>query len=477
MNIKLKIGYVATSQLSFPGPKDMEMKRSIKCMKENAAEMNFEFIPYEKMVITPAEAAEAVGYLEEKKVDFLLINTVSFSAGALIPILAKIKEAKIGLWGIPEGVNTGVVPLNSFCGINMYMSIIKRYLKDFEMKCKWFFGYGDDAQFKVRLKTTVTALTVLKKLKNARIALVGGIAPGFHDLYFDERNINSLLDGIFVNRLHEFSEISELAEKMPQKEVEKISAKILSDSKGCNPKSQNLIELSAKLYLAYKAFCADFGYDALALSCWPKFQDLYKYSVCSVVAMLNDDKIATSCEGDLPSAINMLALQEMANESSMLMDLSAFDTKDDSVLMWHCGPASCRYCQKNGYSLSVNYHGMPHIPGQGVNSCGVTRDMEFDAQRVTSFRFSDDFTKFMLLEGDFMGTQKESVYGSRGWLGNLKLNGTPIGAQDFINTVLVSGFEHHFPIVSGAWSDSVLELAAWLNISPIEAVSYKDYLQ
>ena len=138
--------------------------------------------------------------------------------------------------------------------------------------------------------------------------------------------------------------------------------------------------------------------------------------------MLNDDKIVAACEGDLMSAIGMLALQEMSDESTTLMDFSAFDEKDDSVLLWHCGPSSKQFCKKNSYRMSHNFSGMAHEEGL-VLGTGIVRDMEFDAGKATVFRFSGDMENYLNVTGDFMGTTKESNCGSRGWRKNLKLNG------------------------------------------------------
>jgi hypothetical protein len=49
--------------------------------------------------------------------------------------------------------------------------------------------------------------------------------------------------------------------------------------------------------------------------------------------------------------------------------------------------------------------------------------------------------------------------------------------MDLVNTVMVSGFEHHFPLAMGDLSESVLEFAAWMSITPIEKVPYRNYLQ
>lgn len=488
--MKIKVGIVGTSQLSFPGPKEKVYAEIVEQMKKNASEIGFDLIVWEKQVIVEADAKQAVAYMEEEKVDLLMVLNVSYSAGFLVPYFYRIKNAVVGIWSIPEPTS-GPVMFNSFCSNNMYQGINDKYLRDYKIKAKWFYGYANDARFKKRLSVTVKALQAIKKLRNSRVALIGGFAPGFYDLYFDERSVYSKLDGIYINRLHEYDEVIKRAEKVTDNDMKTYIAELdkvpNADMSQYNKVLKNsglkmaknsfaLRPFSVKMYLAYKQLVEEYGYDAIAISCWPKFQDDYKYSVCSTIGMLNDDKIVAACEGDLMSAISMVALQEMSGESTTLMDFSAFDEEDDSIMLWHCGPASKKFCQRNGYKISHNFSGMAHEEGL-VCGTGIVRDMEFDAGKASVFRFSGDMESYINLTGDFIGNTKASNCGSRGWFKNLKLNGKNIGALDFTNTILSGGFEHHYPVAWGDLGDEIAEMNKWLGIKPVTKISYENYLQ
>lgn len=478
--LKLKICLVGTSQLSFPGDKEKAFAGCVSAMEKHAADMGFDLTVYPETVIVREDAEKAVEFMEAEKIDFLLVQHTSYSAGQLATVLAKIKNANVGFWAIPEGAVDGAVPFNSFCSINMHMGIVAHYLKDYKIKVKWFYGYGGDADFVKRLSVTVKALTALKNLKNSRIGLVGGVAPGFNDLYDDERNLNRRFEGIYFNRLHEYSELKDRALSYSDTEIKPIAENMVACSCGYSDvAAQKTLEISARFYKAYKEFIAENNYDALAVSCWPKFQDDFAYSVCSVVGQLNDEGTVVACEGDVMSAVSMLALKYISGgDVSTLMDMSAFDEKDNTVLLWHCGPAAARYCEKNGYKLGCNYSGMAHEPGKGVTArCGVARDMIFDDNPISVMRLSGECDKFFHLNGEFMLRDKPSFHGSRGWCGNLKLNGEDITAKDLVNTVLVSGFQHHFPIVIGDYTSEIKEFAAWAGLTPIKKVPYADYLQ
>lgn len=241
----------------------------------------------------------------------------------------------------------------------------------------------------------------------------------------------------------------------------------------------SLLEVNARYALAYDEFIKKYKYDAVAVSCWPKFQDDYLYSVCSVVGEINDKGTPCGCEGDLTSTVTMLLLSYIADDITMLMDLSAIDTNDDSVMMWHCGPASKRFCENKGYTYSLNYSGKDH-EGRDLDHAvgtGVVRDMVFDEGKVTVARLTGESDKMFIATGVMQDGAKESYGGSRGWMGKLELNRKPITALNFFNTIMAQGFQHHFPIVKGDFSEELMEVMAWLDLKPVEEVPYENYLQ
>lgn len=475
---KLKIGLVGTSQLSFPGDKDTAYAKCVSGLKKLSKEFGFDLTVYNETVITPEDAAKANAFFDAKGIDFLLIQHTSYSSGYLADAFARhsVKKGfKLGLWAIPEGVDSGIVPFNSMCSINMHQAIIYHYFKDLNVKVKWFYGYAESEQFRKRLLITVMALRAIKNMNNSKLALIGGIAPGFNDLYNDERQFYKMFPGFQYNRLVEYDELKQMALAVPEKEAEAKAKEMLSCSCGIIDSAKPVLTMSARYYLAYKKFIEENGYDAVAISCWPKFFNDFKYSICSVIGQLNDEGTVAACEGDVLSAISMLALRYMTDDITMLMDMTKFDEADDSVLMWHCGPAAARFGKK--YTLGCNYSGTDQIKGQPAIGLGVARDMVFDPMAATAFRISGECDKYFLLTGEFMGDVKPSMTGSRGWMNKLQLNGKDIKALDLINTVQTAGFQHHYPIAPGNIDLVVKEFCAWIGLKPIENIPYEDCLQ
>ena len=472
---KFKIALLGTSQLSFPGDKAGRFRKSALELKAFLSNLNADLYVYDKTVIYPEDARAALKVIEAEKPDFLLVQCTSYSAGLLAQVFA-VSGLPIGWWAIPEGNPGGVMEFNSFCSINMFQAIARNYYNEDGPKIKWFFGEVNDSLFKNRIEITVKALKAIKRLRTSKIALIGGIAPGFNDLYFDERKMLRRFPGMEYNRLHEFSEVSERAKSYKDSEVASLAQEISCKAAGTNDKAKTYHLLNARFVRAYREFTDEYKYDAIAVSCWPKFQSEFDYSICSVLGGLNDEGIIAACEGDVFGAVSMLMLTEIAGQPATLMDMTNFDQKDETVLMWHCGPAPSCYA-KDGYTLAVNYNGKAHTADCPLNCCGVTREMIFKPGRATIGRMAGECDQMFIAGGSFIDYDKPSYHGSRGWLGNLSFACEKINALDLTNTVLACGFSHHYPLVWGDYEPVLMEIAAWLGMKAMEKCSYKDWLQ
>jgi len=301
-----KIGLIGLDQICFTGDKRAEYERAKKELSGLQQKLGFTLAAYENTIITRAQAEEAVVFFKNARVDFLLIQNASFAAGETILPLAKM-GLPLGLWSIPEPAAKGVLPLNSFCGVNMYASIVTNYLKEHRIKYKYFHGYASSARFIERLSVTVKALDSIKQLRGAKVALIGGIAPGFNDLYFDERVIEKKL-GVNIQRNHEYGEIRDRAVSYSQEEIAPYITECLSGySSTCEGAEHNIIT-NARFLKAYEDFAAENKYDALAISCWPKIQAEFMTCACHSVAKLNQLGIPAACEADIPGALGMLLL-------------------------------------------------------------------------------------------------------------------------------------------------------------------------
>lgn len=471
-----RIYMLSTVQTSFWGSQKRQYETHfIPEMEKLAQSMGFQLTCQREIVTTPAEAAAAAKRVSAAAHDLLLIQVSTFADGNLITPFAET-GVHLGLWGVPEITSGGAIPNNSFCGINMYGSIIRQYIGR-DIPYKWFFGDVTDPLFRDRLAITVKALGALRALRGARVALIGGIAPGFNDLYYDERQTKQRL-GVAVDRLLEFSDVRDRAAAYPTAEIRPIVEAIRSESAGVAPDITSLgMENTARVYKAFEDITKENGFDAIAISCWPRFRRELGVVVCSVIGRLLENGITAACEGDVDSAISMLMLNQITGIPPMLMDLSKPDFSDDSVLMWHCGSAPKRYADKNGVLFDGHYKPGSRVTGMDDVRVSGVHNMYYAAQPVTVARFTDNYQSILTFSGSFVKKSDRGYDGSRGWVGRMTMDGESLSALDLVNTIMARGLQHHFPIVSGHAEEAVREIAAWLNVTPVSPVPYKRYLQ
>lgn len=473
---KLRICMVSTVQTSFWGSNERQyQKYFIPEMEKLSETLHFDLTALAEVVTEPSEAEETAERIKDGGYDFLLVQVSTFAAGDIITPFVET-GIRIGLWAVPEITADGAIPNNSFCGINMYSSIIRQYL-DKEARCKWFYGDVNDPLFLDRFKVTVSSLTALVNLKGAKVGLIGGIAPGFHDLYYDERITRKKL-GVKVASDIEFSDIYQKAMAFREEDVLGTISKIKSECKcvACDLTDETLNN-TARAYMAFEELIQTNKYDAIAISCWPKYRKEMGIVVCSVIGRLLENGMIAACEGDVDSAVSMLILKMLSGKQPMLMDMSKFDREDNSVLMWHCGSAPHSYADEAGVYLDGHYKPGSRVTCMDDKRVSSAHNMYYKEQPVTVARFTNDYKNMMTFTGEFIKKADRSYDGSRGWLGKLETDGQKLAVEKLINTIMVQGFQHHFPIVAGNVENELFELMAWLGVEALPWREYRSYLQ
>jgi hypothetical protein len=94
---------------------------------------------------------------------------------------------------------------------------------------------------------------------------------------------------------------------------------------------------------------------------------------------------------------------------------------------------------------------------------------------ATVMGFTTDFDSMLVMDGVF-DNAKPSYVGSRGWFKSIRLNGESISVRDLVQTLMASGFQHHYPVAYGDLAAASLELAAWLGMQSIRRQPYAPYL-
>jgi len=473
-NDRLRVGLAGAVHPNMPGDDRGLYARIIAFMEAFSTEKGFDLSVFREPLRSEADGEAARAFMDGEGADFVLLFNASLPFGRVILPLARVKGA-LGLWSVPEPAADGVLQLNSFCGTNMLGSIITNYLGSHDIRYKWFYGMPNDPRFLERFSVTLAALRAVKALRTSRIAQIGGLANGFENMYIDER----VLERKFGTRLqsrHTVEEIVALAVKQSAEDVKAEVGRMKGEGKfAAGNMSAEHVDKSARIYLALRNFARDNDYDSLALSCWARFQEVYGIAVCAAMSRLNEEGIVTPCEADVTSAFMMLALNALNGGKAALSDLVAFDEKDQSLSLWHCGVAPACWADKRGLVWD-NHFNIGHHEGCTWCGDGLVADVRFRSGPVTIASVDNDFDGLLILTGEVMESKK-GYAGSGGWVTDLALNGEKIGIDDLMNSLLVGRVNHHYPAAMGNLTNELNEFAAWTDIELISRVPYKPYLQ
>lgn len=477
MKHKLRVGYVGLSIKPYYSVEFRQRERAIEGLTRLAASMDFELIAVPDVLMTEADSIRAANFLRDQKLDFLMIQTSSCSMGEqLLPLVDC--APRLGLWSTPDPDFEGEIKIHSLVSMSHYASILKRYLRHEEHPFKWFYGHVETDEFLRRFTVTIRALTAVKHIERARIGWIGGLSPGFHDMIFDERKLHTRL-GVHVGQ-HELGELVRRAQACERQPVEALAAEIRGAASAVTVSSAESFNRVTRLYMALKDIAREYDYDALAVQCWTKAQEIYNVVPCMAYSWMgSEDGVAVSCEGDVLGAISMYLLNLLtgARGSATLLDMTALDLDTQTMLMWHCGVSPRHFANQDG----IKWVDHTTLGRKGTDGpYGVAGDQLFAPNPDTTVAYvGDDGSSLLVLRSSIVEHPhgKQGYDGTRGWFTHFELNKQPINLWELVNTLTVRGQEHHFAVGQGDVTSELMEFAAWKKMRLVERVPYVDYLQ
>lgn len=474
MNQKVLIGLVGLVHPNMPGDDREVYRRMIAALEALKDKLDFDLVFLPDLLASEADGYRAQEFLDAQKVDLTMIANPSFGFGRVMLPLAKVNSC-IGSWSVPEPGNDGVLQLNSFCGLNMFGAILGNYFGAFDIPYKWFYGYPDNPLFTERFQITLKAIKAIKTVRRSRIGLIGGVANGFENMNFDERVLLKKF-GTYIQTRHSVEEIVARAKGYAEAEVAATLAEMHGEGRWNQARVSGAdMNKSARVFMALRDFAAENQYNALCISCWPRFQEVYGIAVCGAMSRLNQAGIVAPCEGDVPGAINMLILNAINGASATIMDLVNLDETDQSVNLWHCGVAAKCWANQDGLTWDEHFNIGSYLDDKWQGK-GVVADLTFKPGTATVARMDSSFDNLFLMTGEIM-SGKKGYAGSTGWMNNLRVHGARITISDLINTIAVNRLDHHYPLAYGDLSNELMEFASWNRMSLTKVIPYQPYLQ
>lgn len=432
--------------------------------------LGFDLLAGDRTLADRADAEAVSRQFAAQGVDLVLLlcNTFTPNGDIVLPLAAL--PARLGLWALPEPTREGPLQLTSLVALNLFASMVQHYGSGPQPRCKWFLGQVSDPAFRRRFEVTIRALRAIKGLSGADIGYIGGHAPGFENLEFDrdalERNL-----GVRVHELPLDAVLRE-ARACSQAEAADSGARIAARASEVTCSAGD-IEATGRITLALQRVLERNQFAALAVSCWPGFYEELGVFPCVAYGTLNAEGSTVSCEGDVMSAVSLLALSLAGDVHPTLMDMVSVLPEERAICFWHCGLAAWNLADSRGVRLITRP--VPQADG-GVAEVGGFADVSFAPGLATVMRIGGDGAQLLVAGGEITDQMGPGYEGSGGWLTKLTMANQPITPTQFLDAVVRHGVEHHYGVIAQDVTDALLEFASWLGLRVIEPRKVYDHV-
>ena len=443
--MKIQVAYFPLARTTFSMP-DAEADFNSSALLLDSIFKNLQ-MPAE-LLTSPEMLAEFADTVHHP--DLIIYQCVTFIGADFVTQLTNRFHCPVIIWAVREPTIDGTrLKLNSLTGA---FSAGNKF-KMLGYKFNFLFGNPDEPAIIEKLKTTVKALEMVKKLKTLTIGVIGTQPAGFEFGAVDEPLLQEKF-GVKIIRIG-VEEIIQHAGSFQPEQIAPFLEELKSGTKGGESIPQENMEKFARLSAAYYYFINENNVQAIASRCWPDFFVNYGAPVCSVLSVLNDKGIPASCETDIGGALSMFIGAGLSGGPVYFGDPVAIDEKSDAVIYWHCGAgATCLARKDKGAVLGVH-------PNRKI---GPTMEFGLKEGPVTVMRFgtSQNGFRMFIMKGDALDEPQ-------------KFNGTSVAVRPHggestgkIPNFIADGWEPHFIIAYGDIVEELRMVCSYLEIDTCE---------
>lgn len=234
--------------------------------------------------------------------------------------------------------------------------------------------HGDAEYIAKRIKTLAQTNAAVKKLKQARLGVIGTPSDWLISSVPDYRAVKEKLGITLLD--------------VPLADVEKYATTphpseiAASDYKDFNAED---MKKSISIYDAISKIAEDNNLDGVTIRCFDLLSSL-KGTGCLALAELNRRGIIGTCEGDVAAMISMYVAKLVSGQSNFQANPSRLDVKNNRVIFAHCTVP---------FDMVTDYRFDTHFE----SGIGVAVKGELKKGKITVFRISSDLKRYFLSSG------------------------------------------------------------------------------
>jgi L-fucose isomerase and related proteins len=448
----VKIGFCPIGKFAF-SHEDAKVYKSK--LEKKFGEMGVNYIGIDKVITDGIirsydDASVAVEFLEQQKIDCLFIPHCNFGTESAAGLIAKKLGVPTLLWGPRDGapLEDGTRLRDSLCGMFASSKVLVKlgvpfsYIENCEI---------DDYAFEAGLDKFIRAANIARKLKNAKIGIIGNRIDFFWSTIVNE---NELLQKFGIEILPlDLSKVVRLTKEMAAadrnrylKEIESLGKKI-----DINAMSEaGMLNVLALRDVLYK-FAVENKLSALAVESFMSLVEELDACVSFAQAAVSDMGIPCISESDINGAISSIIAEAAAlnTSSSFLADLTVrHPSNDNGLLLWHDSfPLSLKDPKCRG---SLGSHWI--LPGFKPGMC----HWKLKDGDITIVRFDGEAGAYKLMAEESKTIDGPFTQNTYVWV--------EFGDWKKFERKLIEGpYIHHTACIYGNYSEALKEACKYIN--------------
>ncbi len=405
------------------------------------------------------QAEAAARMFNEAGVDLIVAVEIAYTKG-IVPVRCFLNTtAPVLIWNmqqieaLPEDADFDLIMLNSgMAGVPEMTSALLRLGRPYWMVTSQM----DDPAGQAKLGEIIAAAGVMRRMKTARIAMVGHAFEGMTDLMVDLLSLRQHVGPVVWPV--EPEKVSLAMQEIPDAEV-----KHFADAEAARYKvamDPEPYERSCRLALALEKVLRQGGYDALASfdQVWltdPRVGIIPSYGT----GHLCEIGLPASTEADVTTLTAMLILQEIAGQATFLENY-IIDFKRDAMILSHDGHGNPALAARPA-DVTIK----PSIYYQGVNGFGAGLEFAYAPGPVTNLALVNIANRWRLViaEGESLPIQPRPVAAPQ-----MLFKPKALGIQDWCNAWTRAGSPHHMALAYGHLSAKIRNYAELQGLEVVE---------
>lgn len=460
MGVRPKIGTLVMALLEDDYNKTAHMREAATAAAQEIADTFAQWgdVVHAGLVEEEEHAAAAARLFNAEDVDLIVAMELAYTKG-LVPARALLDTtAPVLVWnaqkirrlGEDDGFDT--VMLNSgMAGMPELTAVLIRTQRQFSLVTSLF----DDPAGRAKVQQVIAAAGVRRRLREARVAVVGHQFEGMTDLMFDALSLRQTV-GPVVWPL----EPEKVSVRMA--EIADADVQALMDAERARFEigiAAPEFERSCRLALALESVVKEYKFDAFAAfdQVWltdPRVGLIPSYAT----GRLCELGIPSAPEGDVATATAQLILQELAG-SATTVENYVLDYDADAVMFSHDGHGNPGLGAPGDVAIkhSIYY--------SGVHGFGAGFELTYEPGPVTNLSLvtvAPGRWRLVISEGEFLPYQRRDISAPQTLFKHSHLD-----VAEWCNQWLLAGAQHHMGAARGHWAATLVILAELLGIEAV----------